>query len=77
MDDRMDDRPNDDQARGRWAVIQAVRIAGVVMTVVGLFIVNGNIPAPEIAGYVLLAAGLVDVLLVPTLLARKWRTPPR
>lgn len=73
----MDDRMNDDVAQRRWMVIQAVRLAGTAMVVVGIFIVNGNIPAPEIAGYAILAAGLVDVLLAPTLLARKWKTPPR
>ncbi|MEO6040316.1 MAG: hypothetical protein ABIP41_00255 [Croceibacterium sp.] len=67
---------DEDQARGRFMMIQMVRITGVAMVLVGMLILRGRIHADHIAGYVLLAAGLVDVFLVPFVLARRWRTPP-
>ena len=71
----MDDPVSDDVARSRWLVIQAVRIAGVAMVLVGVLGVRGVFEYPAIAGYILIAVGLIDVFLVPALLARKWRTP--
>ena len=72
----MDDRVSDVDARNRWLVITALRIAGVAMVLVGLLIVRQVIPEPAWAGYTILAVGLADVFLVPLVLARKWRTPP-
>jgi len=71
----MNDRVGDDVARNRWFVINAVRIAGVAMVLVGLLIVRQVIPEPAWAGYVIGAVGLADVFFVPLLLARKWRSP--
>ena len=76
----MASRPPDeieDQARNRWAVIQVVRAGGVVMAILGLLTIEGIVPLPEVAGYVLLALGLVEVFLMPTLLARKWSSRNR
>lgn len=67
---------NDDAARNRYFVIQAARIAGVAMVIVGILIVRGRIAEAAWAGYVILAVGLIDVFAAPMLLARKWRTPP-
>ena len=68
---------NEEQARNRWAVIQLVRAGGVVMAILGLLTIEGIVPLPEVAGYVLLALGLVEVFLMPTLLARKWSSRER
>ena len=68
---------NEEQARNRWAVIQVVRAGGVVMAILGLLTIEGIVPLPEVAGYVLLALGLVEVFLMPTLLARKWSSRNR
>ena len=68
---------NEDQARNRWMVIQVVRISGVVMAIVGLLTIEGVVPLPEVAGYVLLALGLVEVFLMPTFFARKWSSRER
>ncbi|MXO58107.1 hypothetical protein GRI89_00915 [Altererythrobacter salegens] len=71
----MASRPPDDVARKRWLAIQAVRLGGGVMVVFALAALRGVVPFPEIAAYVMLVVGLLDVFLVPTLLARKWRSP--
>ena len=68
---------SEEVARSRWMAIQAVRMTGVAMVVTGILIVNRVIDASDVVGYVLLAAGVVDIFLVPRLLARKWRTPPQ
>jgi hypothetical protein len=65
-----------DPARNRFIAIQAVRWAGVAMVLAGLLVLQEVWLLPRIAGYVLLFAGLVDALFVPTILSRRWRTPP-
>ena len=68
--------PPEDVARARWVVINIVRVAGVVMVIVGILGVEGYFAYPDIAAYVLIAAGVFDIFVVPLLLARKWRSPP-
>ncbi|OYW45580.1 MAG: hypothetical protein B7Z33_07030 [Sphingomonadales bacterium 12-68-11] len=66
---------SDDVARNRWLVIQAVRAAGVAMVMIGVLGLGGRIDLPPAAAYILAVVGIVDVFLVPRLLARRWRTP--
>ncbi|MCB5426214.1 hypothetical protein H0274_13180 [Altererythrobacter sp. CC-YST694] len=66
---------SDDPARGRYFTISMIRLAGVAMVLVGALVVRQIIEWPKMAGYVLIAAGLIDVYIVPQILARKWRTP--
>jgi NCAIR mutase (PurE)-related protein len=73
----MADPVSDETARNRWLVIVFARLAGVAMVVVGLLGTQGVVAMPMAAAYALLAVGLADVFLVPTLLARKWRSPDR
>ncbi|QVM83386.1 hypothetical protein [Novosphingobium decolorationis] len=67
-----------DPAARRFFIIQAVRLLGVACVVVGILIAKGGLfaPAPPALGYVLVANGLVDLFLIPALLARKWRSRP-
>ena len=71
----MDNRVSDEVARGRWLAITATRIAGVVMVVVGIFGLQGVIEYPEIAAYILIGVGLLDIFVLPQVMARKWRSP--
>jgi len=66
---------NDDPARNRFFRIQAVRLLGVACVVLGMLIAAGRIECPVWLGYLLIANGLVDVLILPAVLARRWRTP--
>lgn len=66
---------SDEVARNRWMVINAVRLAGVAMVLVGILGVRGVIEYPAVAGYVLIVVGLFDIFAVPLILARKWRSP--
>jgi hypothetical protein len=67
---------SDDVARGRWLMISLHRILGAALVVAGILAVEGVIGFGDVAGYVLIAVGLIDVFLVPRLLARLWRSPP-
>lgn len=64
-----------DPARAKFFAIQALRMSGVAMVVVGILVIYGKIALPLEAGYVLFAVGLLDTLFMPTVLARIWRTP--
>jgi len=66
----------DTLARNRFFAIGALRLTGVAMLVVGLMAVSGRIAAiPPVAGYILVLIGLADFLIVPRVLARRWRSP--
>lgn len=74
-----DDLPNPqprDPAKSRFIAIQAMRWIGVALVLFGLLIVNRKIDLPEVAGYVLVIAGLFDALIMPTILSRRWKSPP-
>lgn len=62
-------------AKRRYFTIQAVRVAGVVMVLLGLLVLNGKLAWPQLLGYFLVLNGLFDALFVPTLMARRWKTP--
>jgi len=66
---------NDEKAKARWIAIQAVRWSGFAIFVIGLLIYAGKIELPIEAGYALMAVGILDALLMPSFLARLWRTP--
>lgn len=72
-----DDRADDSDARTRWMVINATRLAGVAMVIVGLLGFRHVLGLPAAVSYAFLAFGLFDVFMVPQILARKWRTPDR
>jgi len=65
-------------ARNRYFVITLARISGAALALLGMVITAGRFEGvPPVAGYALLLIGLVDILLVPRMLARRWRTPPQ
>lgn len=66
----------DDPARPRFLAIQAARWSGVALFVIGTLILYGHLELPAPAGYALAAAGLFNALVLPTLLARRWKSPP-
>jgi hypothetical protein len=71
----MQEPVSEDVARARYFTISAVRLGGVAMVIVGLLGLKGYFEYPAFAGYILVVVGLLDVFLVPLLLARKWRSP--
>ena len=64
------------KAQYRFLVINIVRISGAIMLVLGLAIISrGVFDLPKGAGYVLFVVGIVDFMLVPLLLAKRWKSP--
>ena len=72
----MDNRPSDERARNRWALIQLARTGGVALAILGLLIAEGAVGGPGWLGYLMLAVGLAGVFGLPIVLARRWRSPP-
>ena len=63
------------RARGRFMIISILRLSGVAFVIAALLIINRALPLPVPIGWVLLMIGLIDVFVVPLLLARAWRSP--
>ncbi|MCF8882473.1 MULTISPECIES: hypothetical protein [Erythrobacter] len=53
-------------------MIQAVRLSGVVLGILGALVLGEILPLPELVGYLLLAFGAFDVFILPTILAKRW-----
>jgi hypothetical protein len=67
----------DAQARNRFLLLSLLRIGGAVLVLLGVVIAYGRVAAvPPVAGYVLVAAGFLDLAILPRWLGRRWRTPP-
>ncbi len=62
-------------AKRRFFTIQAVRLAGAIMVLLGMLVLNGKLAWPQLLGYFLVLNGLFDALFLPTILAKRWRTP--
>jgi hypothetical protein len=64
--------------RTRFAVLSAARASGAVLMLIGLWIWHGDIVRD--GGFVALGGpifilGFVESLILPQILARKWRSP--
>ena len=64
------------RARSRFFVIGAIRLAGAITIALAVAISFGRIAGlPGELGYVLLALGIVEFLLLPQILVKRWKTP--
>ena len=68
--------PAPDPAKARYMVIQAMRFAGLALVIFGLLVIYRRIDLPKELGYVLFVVGIVDALVMPSVLARRWKSPP-
>lgn len=65
-----------DPARARFFALGLIRLGGVALAFLGVSIIAKRwIEPAEIIGGVLMFIAAVDVLVVPVLLAKRWRTP--
>lgn len=66
-------------ARSRWQTIQLLRFTGIVVMILGFWIWAGDIlrfggwPA---LGIPLVALGSFEAIVLPTIFARRWKSPP-
>ena len=64
------------QARDRLAILLGLRAGGGVLAILGLWmLLGGSLGGAYGFGWVLLVAGIAEVVIVPKLLLRTWRTP--
>ena len=75
--------PIDDKARAemqaqyRFLVINLCRIIGAIMLVVGLAaIAREALGIPKAAGSLLFAVGMLNFLLLPVYLSKRWKSKP-
>jgi hypothetical protein len=63
-------------AKARFMALQMMRLSGIALVVFGLLVINGKLSLPVFMGYVMLAVGVVDALVLPSVLSRMWKSPP-
>ena len=72
-----DNSPSETEARNRFLILNAVRLGGVIMVLIGIGIAVGEWDIPRAIAYVLIALGLVEALVIPQVLARMWSSKRR
>ncbi len=66
----------DKRARDRFAVLSGLRLGGIVLMLIGLWMFLGGSFAGRYGfGGVLFVVGLIGGVVVPQFLVRRWRTP--
>lgn len=70
----MPNTADEERAKKRFLTIQAVRLGGAVTVMIGLAIVGEVIPIHEYIGYGLVLIGLVETMIMPVIMAKKWST---
>jgi hypothetical protein len=66
----------DTRARDRFAILSGLRLGGVVLMLLGMWMFfGGSLGGHYGFGGVLFVVGLVETLVVPKLLASRWKTP--
>ncbi len=71
----MTDEP--DPARARYFAMAAARLGGAVIAVIGIVLAGrAGDDGQRLAGVAVTVVGLIDMAVMPRLLAQRWRTPP-
>jgi|EndMetStandDraft_4_1072995.scaffolds.fasta_scaffold52514_3 hypothetical protein len=69
--------PVPDPARSRFIAIQAIRWSGLALVLFGLLVIYRRIDLPVEAGYALFVVGVLDALIMPSVLTKLWKSPPQ
>ena len=69
-----DSTDRDAIARNRLLVITLARLSGLALVVVGVLVLAGTLDWPHVAGYVLVAVGAFETIIIPQLLIKAWRS---
>jgi len=65
------------QARSRFMLLNLIRFGGVMIALFGAAVIGKRLIEPaEIVGGLMMALGAFEVVLLPAILVRRWRTPP-
>ena len=64
----------EDEAKKRYFALAAIRFCGLALALLGVWIVSKrSIEPAEVIGYLLIAMGVFDVIVLPPLLVRRWK----
>lgn len=66
---------SDDPYQGRFFIMMASRVGGLLIALLGLVLLRGGVVTDEpmpLVGSILLIFGLLDALLMPVVLKRMW-----
>ncbi len=67
----------EDLAKKRFFTLTMIRFGGVISAFIGIaFIAKRWIEPADVIGGLFLANALIDVLIVPAILIRRWRSEP-
>lgn len=67
-----------DPAKARFFILMAVRLFGAISALLGIAIIMKQLIEPSvIIGGLLILIGAFDVMVVPQILARRWKSPPQ
>ena len=65
----------EEQAKQRFFLLAGIRLSGVVIAFLGIAIIMKRLVEPaDIIGTALIAIGAFEVIVLPVLLMRSWRT---
>ena len=66
-------------AQNRWILLNILRISGILIACVGLVIWRKGIGGyqDELVGKIIFMIGVIESLMLPALLRRKWRGETR
>ena len=65
---------SEDPAQKRFFILQAIRFTGVGLAFLGAAIIAGKTALPPAVGYVFLAFGAIDAMILPIVVARIWKS---
>ncbi len=67
---------NEDEtlAKKRFLAISVIRLLGAGFLTLGLLILGGKLDLPMAVGSVFTLIGMIDLLVVPVFLSRKWKS---
>jgi hypothetical protein len=71
-----------DPARNKYIMLMALRIAATLMIVAGIVLAFGDRrwfepETQKIVGYLLMAIGFFDLLIIIPMAIRRWKSPQR
>lgn len=61
-------------AKKRFLAISLIRLSGAVFMTLGLLVLGGKLDLPQAAGLSFVAIGLIDLLVAPVFLSRRWKS---
>lgn len=65
------------KAKQRFFALGLLRLSGAVLIAIGMgAITKGLFGLPLMAGYTFFAIGILDFIILPLILAKRWKSPP-